>query len=78
LRPQETSSDITTKTKKRELICLYINNACITKENWRILNTKIYAIVKKPTTTQTIRLHRLCWFGDGQRMETEFPKEYCI
>jgi hypothetical protein len=40
------------------------------KENWRVLTDKgIYAIVKKPTITETIRLHRLCWFGDGQRME---------
>jgi hypothetical protein len=40
------------------------------KENWRILtNTEIYAIVKKPTITETIRLHRLCWFGHVQRME---------
>jgi hypothetical protein len=30
------------------------------KENWRILaNKEIYAIVKKPTITKTIRLHRL-------------------
>jgi hypothetical protein len=34
------------------------------KENCRILaNKEIYAIVKKPTITETIRLHRLCWFG---------------
>jgi hypothetical protein len=40
------------------------------KENWRILNNKvIYTIVKKPTITETTRLHRLCWFGDVQRME---------
>jgi hypothetical protein len=38
--------------------------------NWRILiNKEIYAIVKKPTITETIRLHRLCWFGHVQRME---------
>jgi hypothetical protein len=37
---------------------------------WRILNNKeIYAIVKKPTITETIRLYRLCWFGHVQRME---------
>jgi hypothetical protein len=30
------------------------------KENWRILtNKEIYASVKKPTITETIRLHRL-------------------
>jgi hypothetical protein len=39
------------------------------KENWRILTDKeIYEIVKKTTITE-IRLHRLCWFGDVQRME---------
>jgi hypothetical protein len=28
------------------------------KENWRILTDKeIYAIVKKPTITETVRLH---------------------
>jgi hypothetical protein len=42
----------------------------IKKENWRILtNKEIYAIVKKPTITETIRLHGLCWFGHVQRME---------
>jgi hypothetical protein len=30
---------------------------------------EIYAIVEKPTITETIRLHRLCWFGHVQRME---------
>jgi len=31
---------------------------------------KVYAIIKKnPTTTDTIRLNRLCWFGHVQRME---------
>jgi hypothetical protein len=46
------------------------------KENWRILTKKeIYAIVKKPTITETIRLHRLCWFGHVQRMEeNRIPK----
>ena len=40
------------------------------KENWRILTKKeIYAIVKKPTITETIRLHRVRWFGHVQRME---------
>ena len=40
------------------------------KENWRILtNKEIYAIVKKPTVTETVRLNRLCWFGHVQRME---------
>jgi hypothetical protein len=40
------------------------------KENWRILtNNKIYAIVKKPTITGTVRLHRLRWFWHAERME---------
>jgi hypothetical protein len=40
------------------------------KENWRLLTKKeIYAMVKKPTITETIRLNRLCWFGHAQRME---------
>jgi hypothetical protein len=40
------------------------------KENWRILtNEEIYAIVKKPTIMETIRLNRICWFGHVQRVE---------
>ena len=40
------------------------------KENWRILtNKEIYASVKNPTITETIRLNRLRWFGHVQRME---------
>ena len=40
------------------------------KENWRILtNKEIYAMVNKPTITETIRLTLLCWFGHVQRME---------
>jgi len=40
------------------------------KENWRILtNKEMYARVKKPTITETIRLNRLRWFGHVQRME---------
>jgi hypothetical protein len=36
----------------------------------RILtNKEIYAILKKPTITETIRLNRLRWFGHVQRME---------
>jgi hypothetical protein len=26
-------------------------------------------LLKKPTITETIRLHRLCWFGHEQRLE---------
>ena len=45
-------------------------------ENWRILtNKEIYAMVKKPTITETIRLNRLRWFGHVQRMEgNRIPK----
>jgi hypothetical protein len=32
-------------------------------------NKEIYAVVKKPTITATIRLYRLRWFGHVQRME---------
>ena len=40
------------------------------KENCRILtNKEIYASVKKPTITETVRLNRLHWFGPVQRME---------
>jgi len=46
------------------------------KENWRLLtNKEIYAIVKKPTITETIRLNRLHWFGHVERMEeNRIPK----
>jgi hypothetical protein len=48
------------------------------KENWKILNNKeIYAIIKNPTITEKIILHRLRWFGHGLE-KIEFPKEYCI
>jgi len=48
----------------------------IKKENWRILtNKEIYAMVKKPTIVETIRLNRLHWFGHVQRMEeNRIPK----
>jgi hypothetical protein len=40
------------------------------KKNCTILtNKEIYAMVKNPTITQTISLHRLRWFGHEQRME---------
>jgi len=47
------------------------------KENWRILtNKEIYAMVNKPTITETIGLKRLCWFGHVQRMEeNRIPKK---
>jgi hypothetical protein len=54
------------KLHRRILGPVYYNG----KKNWRIsTNTEIYANVKKPTITETIRLHRLCWFGHVQRME---------
>jgi hypothetical protein len=32
-------------------------------------------LLKKPAITETIRLHRLCWFGHVQRMEeNRIPK----
>jgi len=48
----------------------------IEKENWRILTSKeIYAGVKKPTITESIRLNILCWFGHVKRMEeNRIPK----
>ena len=47
------------------------------KENWRILtNKEIYALVKNPTITETIRLNRLHWFGHVQKMEeNRIPKK---
>jgi len=47
------------------------------KENWRILtNKEIYASVKKPTVTETVRLNRLRWFVHVQRMEgNRIPKK---
>jgi hypothetical protein len=47
------------------------------KENWKILtNTEIYAVVKNPTITETIRLNRLWWFGHVQGMEENIiPKK---
>ena len=50
------------------------------KENWRILtNKEIYAVVKKNTITETIRLNRLCWFGLAQSMkENRIPQKSII
>ena len=42
------------------------------KENWRILtNKEIYATVKKPTITETIRLNRVRWFGHGRKQNSQ-------
>jgi hypothetical protein len=39
------------------------------KENWKILTIQeIYAMVKKPTITETIMLNRLRWFGHVQKI----------
>jgi hypothetical protein len=41
-----------------------------------LTNKEIYAMVKQSTITETIRLNRLCWFGDVQRMEgNRIPKK---
>jgi len=54
------------KVYRRILGTLYDNE----KENWRILtNKEIYAMVKNPAITETIRLNRLHCFGHVQRME---------
>jgi len=54
------------KRYRRTLGPVYDNE----KENGRILSNKeIYAMVKKPTITETIRLNRLRWFGHVQKME---------
>jgi len=60
------------KVYRRILGPIYDNE----KENWRVLtNKEIYAIVKKPTITETIRLNRLHWIGQVQRMEeNRIPK----
>jgi len=62
-----------TKVYKRILGPVYDNE----KVNWGILTSKeIYAMVKNPTVTETIRLNRLCWFGHIQRMEENIiPKK---
>jgi hypothetical protein len=40
-----------------------------------LTNKEIFAILKKPTITETIRLHRLRWFGHVQRIEeNRIPK----
>jgi len=50
------------------------------KENWRILtNKEVYARVKKPTITETMRLNRLHCFGHVKRKEeNRIPKKYYI
>jgi len=61
------------KVYRRILGTVYDNE----EENWRVLtNKEIYAVVKKPTITETIGINRLCWFGHIQRMEeNRIPKK---
>jgi hypothetical protein len=60
------------KVYRRMLGIVYDNE----KENWRLLtNTEVCANFEKPIIKETIRLHRLCWFGHVQRMEeNRIPK----
>jgi hypothetical protein len=40
-----------------------------------MLKKKFVQLLKKPTITETIRLHRLCWFEHVQRVEgNRIPK----
>jgi hypothetical protein len=45
------------------------------KENWRILTKiEIYAVVKKPTVTETVRLNRLFIWACTEMEENRIPK----
>ena len=72
MRDRKQTNIFERKVYRRVLDPVYDNE----KETWRILtNKEIYAVVKKPTVTETIRLNRLCWFGHVQRMEgNRIPK----
>jgi hypothetical protein len=61
------------KVYRRILGLVYDNE----KENCRTLtNKEIYAIVKNPTITDTLRLHTLRWFRHVLRMEeNRIPKK---
>jgi hypothetical protein len=61
----------------RRILGLVYDNA---KENWRIVTNKgIYAMVKKPTITQTIRLNRYVGLGTYREWKKiEVPKKYYI
>jgi hypothetical protein len=51
----------------------------IKTETWKPTNKEIYAVITKPTITETIRLNRLHWFGHVQRMEeNRIPKKSII
>jgi len=44
--------------------------------HYYLSSLKVYAVVKQPTITETIRLNRLHWFGLVQRMEgNRIPKK---
>jgi hypothetical protein len=66
-------SNIFERKVYRRVIGLVYDNE---KENRRTLtNKEIYAIVKKPIITDTIRQHKLLWFGHVQRIEeNKIPK----
>jgi hypothetical protein len=49
------------------------------KENWRILTDKeIYAIIKKPTITETVRLHSVGLGMYREWKKIELPKQYYV
>jgi hypothetical protein len=49
------------------------------KENWRIITNKvIYAILKKPTITETGYIDYIGLSMCREWKKMEFPKEYCI
>jgi hypothetical protein len=54
---------------------VYIGHIC-----WILTNKEIYAVFKKPTVTETIRLHRLRWFAHVQGMKNKiyFTKGYIV
>jgi hypothetical protein len=52
----------------KSLINLTILLTTMKKISRILTNQEIYIILKKLTITETIRLHRLSWFGHVQRM----------
>ena len=45
-------------------------------EKYVLTNKEIYAVVKKPTIIETIKLNKLSWFGHVQRVEENgIPKK---
>jgi hypothetical protein len=57
-----------------------VHNLKAYNKNYRILNNKeMYAIVKKPTVTETVRLHDYIGLGMYREWKKiEFPKEHWI